>query len=126
MKVKYLLGLILSAFFLVGCSDDNTLGTLGEINIEKTYLSIDAAGGSVSTNVNSTVEWKLVESTIPVWLKVDKLSGAAGSSAITFSAEKVDGGREAVLQIAVGSKIQLDRKSTRLNSSHANISYAVF
>lgn len=106
MKVKYLLGLILSAFFLVGCSDDNTLGTLGEINIEKTYLSIDAAGGSVSTNINSTVEWKLVESTIPAWLKVDNLSGAAGSSTITFSAEKVDGGREAVLQIAVGSKIQ--------------------
>src|SRR3712207_8642853 len=27
---------------------------------------------------------------------------------------------------AVGNGVQLDRKSTRLNSSHANISYAVF
>src|SRR3712207_7008767 len=31
-----------------------------------------------------------------------------------------------VLKIAVFYFIQLDRKSTRLNSSHANISYAVF
>src|SRR3712207_8333548 len=27
---------------------------------------------------------------------------------------------------AVGRRVRLDRKSTRLNSSHANISYAVF
>src|SRR5258707_8970433 len=28
--------------------------------------------------------------------------------------------------LCLGGKIELDRKSTRLNSSHANISYAVF
>src|SRR3712207_7813741 len=31
-----------------------------------------------------------------------------------------------VLQILVQADLRLDRKSTRLNSSHANISYAVF
>src|SRR3712207_8848894 len=39
-----------------------------------------------------------------------------------LEAEDVSGEGE-VLELAVGGK---DRKSTRLNSSHANISYAVF
>src|SRR3712207_7257872 len=35
-------------------------------------------------------------------------------------------GRRQVLRSLLGSRPSLDRKSTRLNSSHANISYAVF
>src|SRR3712207_7959651 len=33
---------------------------------------------------------------------------------------------EARLGVVVGGHMEVDRKSTRLNSSHANISYAVF
>src|SRR3712207_7088333 len=36
------------------------------------------------------------------------------------------GGRAAALALTHGGAAILDRKSTRLNSSHANISYAVF
>src|SRR3712207_8083100 len=36
------------------------------------------------------------------------------------------GGLERLLDQAAGALERLDRKSTRLNSSHANISYAVF
>src|SRR5258707_8207631 len=35
-------------------------------------------------------------------------------------------GRQSLLWSSVEATIVLDRKSTRLNSSHANISYAVF
>src|SRR5947209_17375079 len=35
-------------------------------------------------------------------------------------------GRLDLLQLEVGLHADVDRKSTRLNSSHANISYAVF
>src|SRR3712207_8130417 len=34
--------------------------------------------------------------------------------------------RGAQLRLGVGDRVGQDRKSTRLNSSHANISYAVF
>src|SRR5258707_2827908 len=34
--------------------------------------------------------------------------------------------REALLQLVAERVLSVDRKSTRLNSSHANISYAVF
>src|SRR3712207_8860042 len=42
--------------------------------------------------------------------------------------ERLEAGRHrGVLQQAAGERTQqIDRKSTRLNSSHANISYAVF
>src|SRR3712207_8593703 len=35
-------------------------------------------------------------------------------------------GNNSCLLIGIGAVVLLDRKSTRLNSSHANISYAVF
>src|SRR3712207_7381675 len=36
------------------------------------------------------------------------------------------GGQAAALRRADGGAVRVDRKSTRLNSSHANISYAAF
>src|SRR3712207_8889810 len=42
------------------------------------------------------------------------------------AAERTDGGEAAVIYQHDGKLEALDRKSTRLNSSHANISYAVF
>src|SRR5207253_10792211 len=35
-------------------------------------------------------------------------------------------GEQAVIQLGFASEVQIDRKSTRLNSSHVAISYAVF
>src|SRR3712207_6979317 len=67
----------------------------------------------------------------------DAREGAAGVEASARVGERVDGGvlpavRRDVAERAEGPALQLgdiprrDRKSTRLNSSHANISYAVF
>src|SRR5258707_3666147 len=36
------------------------------------------------------------------------------------------GGEDAAAEAVLGAELKQDRKSTRLNSSHANISYAVF
>src|SRR3712207_8710516 len=51
-------------------------------------------------------------------------AGAAGARAITREASH--GRVEAAAAVEVGAPAGEDRKSTRLNSSHANISYAVF
>src|SRR3712207_8001139 len=40
--------------------------------------------------------------------------------------ERPGHGRERVAAVGVRGMAEIDRKSTRLNSSHANISYAVF
>src|SRR3712207_7703218 len=76
-----------------------------------------------------------------VTASADPAGGAGGSGATSVTANgyvvartrasvssKVPG-RLAYLGVAEGSYVQrgqVDRKSTRLNSSHANISYAVF
>src|SRR3712207_8021341 len=52
-----------------------------------------------------------------------RLTWVVNAYALTFGGLLLLGGR---LADVVGRRRLLDRKSTRLNSSHANISYAVF
>src|SRR3712207_7089908 len=58
--------------------------------------------------------------------------GRSGRSSIALEfrrllrRERFEGAAEVVCGHADGLRLRLDRKSTRLNSSHANISYAVF
>lgn len=125
MKLKYFLGLIFSAILFVGCSDDNDLvGPLENISLDKTYVSIDPNGGSVNLTVTSSTDWKFDEvfSTItknddgsrdttwyaiPDWLTVTPTSGVAGTTTeVTISAAKCDYGRETELQITSGGKTQ--------------------
>ena len=109
MKLKYFLGLFLSAILFVGCSDENDLvGPLGNISLDKTYVSIQPGGGSVDITVTSSTDWKFDEDVaIPSWLTVTPTSGEAGTSTkVTISAEKCEYGREAELQITAGEKTQ--------------------
>src|SRR3712207_8503869 len=65
--------------------------------------------------------------------RTSSLGSAIGTTLIddgknTIASQLVGRLREAIVsgQFEAGTKINVDRKSTRLNSSHANISYAVF
>src|SRR3712207_9498728 len=70
---------------------------------------------------------------LPIWhelgelvdLPVGHLQNAADVAQNAAGEERAEGDdlRDAVLAVA---PLHVDRKSTRLNSSHANISYAVF
>src|SRR3712207_8392714 len=59
---------------------------------------------------------------------VNPAGGAGGGLPVTGPAARLFVGIGAALLLigAVGFAVTRDRKSTRLNSSHANISYAVF
>src|SRR3712207_8142127 len=54
----------------------------------------------------------------------DSGSDAAGSGGVTYSSSDTTGTGSGAPSLAL--MVTLDRKSTRLNSSHANISYSVF
>src|ERR1035437_3890534 len=73
----------------------------------------------------SSIDWSHTHSRseewVPAWAQED---GVLGFAACTDSAGHWI--REVVVDAHVRRKRTLDRKSTRLNSSHANISYAVF
>src|SRR5947209_16433758 len=72
---------------------------------------------------------------LPIWTDLDAVSVQPGDQRRIHRvgrAERTEQERPAISRAAVAPHrfdtrhIRLDRKSTRLNSSHANISYAVF
>lgn len=105
MKLKYLFGMVLAALLVVGCaSDDNTLGSLSNITLDKTYVCIPESGGSATVNITATEDWQL--SGLTDWLTANVTSGTAGETQMTLTADVAPYGREAELQIAAGQKTQ--------------------
>mgnify|MGYP003407617999 CR=1 FL=1 len=128
MKLRYLFSVVLSSVLLLaGCSMDEPAGSFDNIKLSQTYLSIPTTGGTATVTVTATEEWAFVEDDTwpnvitrdkdtkeitksePAWLAVDKMSGAAGETVLTFSAEASDAGREFELQIKAGNNTQFIR-----------------
>ena len=109
MKFKSILILIFSTLLLAGCSEDQVLGTFGDLNLSTTYISIPAEGGDVKVTLNAGEAWEFStekDFAIPEWITVSQTSGEAGKTELTFSAEASDAGREAELKIVSGTKSQ--------------------
>ena len=86
MKLRYILAaLAASMFLMVGCNEDEELGTLGSIQVSDTYVSLPMSGGTKTVTVNATDSWT-ISSDIPEWLTVSPTSGSAGQTSITISA----------------------------------------
>ena len=103
MKLRYILAaLAASMFLMVGCNEEEELGTLGNIQVSDTYVSLPLSGGSKTVTVNATDAWSIT-STIPDWLTVSPTSGSAGQTSITISApETVSGKGETEIAISCG------------------------
>lgn len=106
MKLKNLFFALLSIVLMAACADDdNTLGNLNNIVLDKTYVTIPESGGSVTVNVNTKADWQLSE--LPEWLTANVTSGSAGDTQLVLSAEATTtGGHEAELSIKVGESTQ--------------------
>lgn len=104
MKFRYLI----SALFLclaVGCVEEG-YGTLSEIQVSQSYAAIDVNGGSATITATANDSWTVVESSVPSWLTVSPMSGSAGQTTITFSADATKATNEADVQILCGGKTQ--------------------
>ena len=109
MKFKSILTLIFSTLLLAGCSEDQVLGTFGDLNLSTTYISIPAEGGDVKVTLNAGEAWEFStekDFAIPEWITVSQISGEAGQTELTFSAEASKSGREAEMKIIAGAKNQ--------------------
>ena len=113
MKFRYILGIALSAFMFVACTSDNDpLGTLENIQIDQTFVTIPTSGGDVTVTIKSADSWTFdnvfEKGTLPVptWLTASATSGGPGETKVTFHADFIDGGREAAIQISAGDKKQ--------------------
>ena len=126
MKLGYLFSTILaSALMLVGCTPES-IDSFENIKLSKTYLSIPVEGGSVAVTVTATGDWAFVEKKgewpkrketdkegneveVDAWLTVDKMSGKAGETVVTFTAGEAESGREFELEIKAGNNTQFLR-----------------
>ena len=104
MKFRYLL----AALFLslaVGCVQEE-IGTLSEIQVSESYVSIDVNGGSASVNVTSTDGWQVDAASVPSWLTVSPMSAAAGNSQLTLSAGPTSATNKAEVKIVCAGQTQ--------------------
>ena len=123
MKLRYIFGVLLSAMLFAACSDDDELGTFGDVSVSQSYLSIPDGGGDVSFTVKAGGTWEMGKifqkitrhddgtrdttyEAVPDWLTADVVSGSAGETKVTFHADATNGGREAELQIISGEHTQ--------------------
>ena len=121
MKLRYLFTAILSsALLFAGCEKEEPVGSLDNISLSQTYVSIPEAGGTVTVTLNATEDWAFVLTekgkdkdgkevdvpTIPDWLTVTPTSGSDGETTLSFSADAVSGGHEVALKINAGSNTQ--------------------
>ena len=123
MKLKHIFAAALSLLMVTACNDDNTVGTLGNIELDKTYVSIPATGGDATVTVKAAADWQFDKVfqvitkkddgskdttyyNTPSWLTLDKESGSAGETKITLHADATNGGRDTQLEIVCNGQRQ--------------------
>lgn len=126
MKMKNIIAVLASgALLFAGCTKEYEVTTLDVIQLSKTFISVPEDGTHVTVELTASVDWsfdKLFEHEIegqyedhevakemketPEWLTVSNVSGGAGTTKLTFTAEASEVGREAKLVISAGGKKQ--------------------
>ena len=124
MKLKNIFAFsLLATLFMTGCVKELPTDSLQDLQLEKTYISIPAEGGSVSVKLTASGPWNFVtDKTWPITISSDKdgnevktphwlseasvMSGDAGEFTVSFSADAVAGGREITLQIKTKANTQ--------------------
>ena len=106
MKLKYFISFFALVALLAGCSDDDAMTLLDEIQVSSSYVSIDVAGGSNTITLNAKEAWTFDAEELPAWLTVSPMNGGAGETQVTFTAPAAPDGRTAVLHVKCADKIQ--------------------
>lgn len=134
MKLKNILGIAISALLFTACADDDPIGSLNGLTVDKNFVTMEMSDNSVTVKVTAASDWQLenlysVDATIdgqkkklsypvpvalnkektegvPTWLTVDKTSGAAGETVLTLHATKTEAGRETEICINMGGSKQ--------------------
>lgn len=105
MKLKKLLFAALLPVLAVACQQAE-IETLSNIKVDGTYLAIGVDGGSATLNLTTTDAWSVDAASVPEWLTIVPMSGAAGESTVTFSAAGTEVTNNAEVRIICGGQTQ--------------------
>lgn len=128
MKLKYLFMAMITSLVFVACaSDDDALGTLDDIQISETYVTIPEGGGSATVTIKSAYDWNFQSNLVKqddgncyikskdkngedkydlCWYNISNIAGTDGETEITITAPAFNGGREVTLYINAGASTQ--------------------
>ena len=118
MKLRYLIPSFLAVVGLfTACSDDNDPTYLDEVRLSSSYVAIPQDGGQTTITVTAGSEWQLesqqwisgkdtIQAVTPAWLTVNTVSGGAGQTQLTFSADATLDGRECEILLNCAGKTQ--------------------
>lgn len=104
MKFRYILA-ALSLLLAVSCQQEK-IGTLSEVQLSESYVSINVDGGSAVVDVTTTGAWEIDAASVPTWLTVSPMSGSAGHTQLTFKADKTKNTNNAEVHLLCGGKTQ--------------------
>ncbi|MCR5071128.1 MAG: BACON domain-containing protein [Bacteroidales bacterium] len=104
MKFRYIIA-ALSLLLAVSCQQEK-IGTLSEVQLSESYVSINVDGGSAVVDVTTTGAWEIDAASVPAWLTVSPMSGNAGHTQLTFKADKTKNTNNAEVHLLCGGKTQ--------------------
>lgn len=109
MKLKHILPAIVALLSVafVSCSEGNEEVHLKEIQASTSYVAISTLGGTSQTTITATDSWTITESSVPSWLTISPMSGSAGETTLSFSADETLDGRTAEIQVVCGDQTQI-------------------
>ena len=127
MKLRYFIPSLVAvvAAMFTSCSDNKDATYLEGLRVSQSYVALNTSGGTATIDIKANGNWQLEKVfavttkdadgknvvtyyETPTWLTVDKTSGAAGESTLTFSAEAGEG-RSCELVMSCGSETQYIR-----------------
>ena len=106
MKFRYVIGALLLGLGLVSACTEEPLQTLSELKVSESYISIDVAGSTSTVTLNATQDWSVVAESVPEWLTVSPMNGAAGETKLSFTAGATTATRNAEVKILCNAKNQ--------------------
>jgi hypothetical protein len=106
MKLRYFIPIVVALVAMfTGCSEDNDAIYLDNIRLSSTYVSLSKDGATTDVILTTSAEWSIDEKTVPEWLTISPMSGAAGTHTLTFTPTP-GGSRTATLKINCGGQTQ--------------------
>jgi hypothetical protein len=105
MKLRYsIASLATLLLFAASCQEENIATQLDEVQVSTSYVAFAAEGSSVTVTVTATDNWTFAN--VPEWLTISPASGAAGETAVKFTAEAAKDSREAEVLLTCAEKTQ--------------------
>ncbi|MBQ0097251.1 MAG: BACON domain-containing protein, partial [Bacteroidales bacterium] len=106
MKAKYIIASLVAACALaIGCTKE-TPTLLDEIQVDSSYVGLTNSEGTNSKTITVTAKDSWSINAIPEWLTINPMSGSAGETKVTFSAQKATATRENTIKISCAGKEQ--------------------